>query len=244
MPTQKRPVKAGCFFCFSPSFPFPLPVPVLSPARAGGRGLICQALDCRVRGKCRRQAQLCGLSDFGGGGAGAALFAVRPAHLWRCARPAGEPQKGGGCWKSEGDMASPSVGALSGEKSAVLPGQGLLPFLIGPGPLWLDFGFCLDHRSSRIGPHSPSQVWALFDRASFSHLNFGPFWLRSLFSGRTSYSPVGLFPPRSNLLPLRLNARFPSWRDLLFQLSFAHLGWDPSPLARLRPLSGLSPSPV
>lgn len=137
-------------------------------------------------------------------------FAVRPAHLWRCVRPAGELQKGDGCWKSEGDTANPSVGALSGEKSAVLPGQGLLPFLIGPGPFWLDFGFCLDHCLSRIGPHSPSQVWALFDRASFSQLNFGPFWLRSLFSGRTSYSPVGLCSPRSNLLHLRLNARFPS----------------------------------
>ena len=172
-----------------------------------------------------------------------APFAVRCSPCPSVAlRPSGgRASKGGRLLEERGRYGKPVCRGFEWGKERCSPRTGPSPLLIGPGPLWLDFGFCLDHRSSRIGPHSPGQVWALFDWASFFQLDFGPFWLRSLFSGRTSYPPVVLFPPRSNLLPLRLNARFPSWRDLLFQLSFAHLGWDPSPLARLRPLSGLSP---
>lgn len=102
--------------------------------------------------------------------------------------PGGRASKGGRLLEERGRYGKPVCRGFEWGKERCSPRTGPSPLLIGPGPLWLDFGFCLDHRSSRIGPHSPGQVWILFDQDSFSQLDFGPFWLRSLFSGRTSFS--------------------------------------------------------
>lgn len=87
--------------------------------------------------------------------------------------PGGRASKGGRLLEERGRYGKPVCRGFEWGKERCSPRTGPSPLLIGPGPLWLDFGFCLDHCLSRIGPHSPGQVWALSDRSSSCHSGKG-----------------------------------------------------------------------
>ena len=210
MPTHKRPVKAGRFFLFFSLFPFsPSCTSIVPSARRGPRPHLSGAGLQSAR-EVPSSSAIVRVERFWWRGRRGCAVRCSPCPSVALRPPGGRASKGGRLLEERGRYGKPVCRGFEWGKERCSPRTGPSPLLIGPGPLWLDFGFCLDHRSSRIGPHSPGQVWILFDRDSFSQLDFGPFWLRSLFSGRTSFFPVGLFPSRSNLFPLRLNARFPS----------------------------------